>query len=101
VRIHLATAIAVSLPFALITMFLVSIVVRARRNKVLTGISAMLDEIGVARTDLSPEGKVFVHGEYWNAVSSAPVPEGARVRVTAVNGLTVHVEPLHRGGPND
>jgi membrane-bound serine protease (ClpP class) len=94
VRIHLSTALAVSLPFALITMFLVSIVVRARRGKVLTGISGMLDEIGIARTDLSPAGKVFVHGEYWNAVSSAPVPEGSRVRVTAVDGMTVHVEPM-------
>jgi membrane-bound serine protease (ClpP class) len=94
VRIHLSTALAVTVPFALITMFLVSIVVRARRGKVLTGISGMLDEIGIARTDLSPAGKVFVHGEYWNAVSSAPVPEGSRVRVTAVDGLTVHVEPM-------
>jgi len=94
VRIHFTTALAVSLPFALITMFLVSIVVRARRNKVLTGVSAMLNEIGVARTDLSPSGEVFVHGEFWKAVSSAPVPEGSRVRVTAVDGLTVHVEPL-------
>ena len=94
IRIHLSTALAVSLPFALITMFLVSIVVRARRGKVLTGISGMLDEIGIARTDLSPAGKVFVHGEYWNAVSSAPVPEGSRVRVTSVDGMTVHVEPM-------
>ena len=94
VRIHLSIALAVSVPFALITMFLVSIVVRARRGKVLTGVSGMLDEIGVARTDLTPEGKVFVHGEFWNAVSSKPVPEGTRVRVTAVDGLTVHVEPL-------
>jgi membrane-bound serine protease (ClpP class) len=93
-RIHLSTAVSVSLPFALITMFLVSIVVRARRSKVLTGIPGMLDEIGVARTDLSPAGKVFVHGEYWDAVSSASVPEGSRVRVTAVDGLTLHVEPL-------
>jgi membrane-bound serine protease (ClpP class) len=93
-RIHLSTALAVSLPFALITMFLVSITVRARRNKVLTGVSGMLDEIGVARTDLSPGGKVFVHGEFWDAVSSMPALEGARVRITAVDGLTLHVEPL-------
>ncbi|MGA2181699.1 MAG: nodulation protein NfeD [Bryobacteraceae bacterium] len=94
VRIRLSTALAVSLPFALITMFLVSIVVRARRNKVVTGIPGMLDEIGVARTDLSPAGKVFVHGEHWDAVSSAPLPEGSRVRVIAVDGLTLRVEPL-------
>jgi membrane-bound serine protease (ClpP class) len=42
---------------------------------------------------LAPEGKIFVHGEYWNAVSPVPVPAGARVRVTAVEGLTLTVEP--------
>ncbi len=94
VRIHLSTALAVSIPFALITSFLVTIVVQARRNKVVTGVAGMLNEIGVARTDLTPEGQVFVHGEYWQAVSSAAVPAGARVRVTAVDGLTLKVEPL-------
>ena len=93
-RIHLSTAIGVSVPFALITLFLVSLVVRARRSKVLTGMAGMLDEIGVAQTALAPEGTVFVHGEYWDAVSPQPVPVGARVRVTNVNGLKLSVEPL-------
>ena len=94
VRIHLATALGVALPFALITLFLVSLVVKARQNKVMTGDSGMIDEIGEARTPLSPGGKVLVHGEYWNAVSTAPVEVGARVRVTAVKGLTLEVEPV-------
>jgi membrane-bound serine protease (ClpP class) len=93
-RIHLSTAVAVTLPFALITIFLVSIVMRARRNKVVTGASGMVDEIGVARTPLAPEGKVLVHGEYWNAISTAPVGEGTRVRVRSVDGMTLSVEPL-------
>jgi len=93
IRIHLSTALAVALPFALITLFLVSLVVQARRNKVMTGDSGMIDEIGEARTALAPEGKVLVHGEYWKAVSSAPVEAGARVRVRAVKGLTLEVEP--------
>ena len=93
-RIHWSTATAVAVPFAIITLFLLSIVIKARRNKVVTGVSGMLDEIGVARTALAPEGKVFVHGEYWDAVSSAPVEEGARVKVRAVNGLTLTVDPL-------
>lgn len=92
-RIHLFTAILVSVPFALITMFLVAIVVRARRNKVLTGPSGMVGEIGVSRTPLAPEGQVLVHGEYWDAVASTNIPAGARVRVTAVSGLKLLVEP--------
>ncbi len=51
-RIHLATALSVAIPFALITVFLVSIAVRARANKVVTGDSGFLGAIGVARTAL-------------------------------------------------
>ena len=94
VRIHAWTAVSVSIPFAIITLFLVSLVVRARRAKVLTGPAGLLDEIGIARTDIAPEGRIFVHGEYWNAVSPSPIPAGARVRITALDGLTAHVELL-------
>jgi membrane-bound serine protease (ClpP class) len=92
-RIHLSTALATSIPFALITMFLVSLVVKAHRNKAMTGDQGMLFEIGEARTALVPRGKIFVHGEYWDAESSAPVQPGSRVRVVAVDGLLLKVEP--------
>ena len=92
-RIHLATALAVTLPFALITVFLLQLVIRARSMKVVTGTVGMLDEIGVAQTELAPEGTVFVHGEWWNAVASAPLPLGAKVRVVAVEGLKLRVVP--------
>ncbi len=92
-RIHVSTALATSIPFAMITMFLVSLIVRAHRNKALTGDQGMLFEIGEARTALVPRGKIFVHGEYWDAESSAPVQLGARVRVVAVDGLLLRVEP--------
>jgi membrane-bound serine protease (ClpP class) len=92
-RIRYSTAIIAAVPFALITMFLVSLVIKARRNKVITGEQGMIEEIGEARTPLDPRGKVFVHGEYWDAVSSAPVEPGARVRVVRVDGLLLQVEP--------
>ena len=82
-----------TLPFALITMFLVSLVLRARRNKVITGGEGMLNELGVVRMALAPQGKIFIHGEYWDAVSSTPVAEGARVKVVGVEGLMLRVEP--------
>ena len=93
-RIRLSTAISVALPFAVITAFLVSLVVRARSNKVATGVEGMIGEIGVALEDLNPEGRIFVHGEYWNAVSSAPIATGNRARVLAVDHLKLAVEPV-------
>ena len=92
-RIHLSTALAVSLPFAAITMFLMTLAFRARANKTITGGEGMVNEIGEARTALAPGGKVFVHGEYWDALSTAPVQEGGEVRVIAVEGMRLRVEP--------
>jgi membrane-bound serine protease (ClpP class) len=93
-RIRWSTAIAVALPFSAITVLLLTLVMRARRNKVETGAEAMIGEEGSAVTALAPEGRVFVHGEYWNAVSSHPAPAGARVRVVAMEKLKLSVEPL-------
>jgi len=93
-RIRLATAVSVALPFAVITAFLLSLAVRARANKVVTGVEGMIGEIGVALEDLNPEGRIFVHGEYWNAVSSTPIPLGRRARVLAVDHLKLAVEPV-------
>ena len=92
-QIRLVTALSVSIPFALITMFLLSLAIRARRNKSLMGGEGVLHEIGEARTALAPAGKVFVHGEYWDAVSSTPVEAGGEVRVIAVDGMKLKVEP--------
>jgi membrane-bound serine protease (ClpP class) len=93
-RVHWGTAIALALPFSAITVFLLSLAVRARRNKVETGSEGMIGETGSALTELAPEGKIFVHGEYWDAVSARPVPVGGRVRVTAINKLKLTVEPF-------
>lgn len=93
-RIRFSTAFSVTIPFAIITMFLVSLVLKARANKVVTGGEGMLDQIGVVRSALAPQGKIFVHGEYWDAVSPTPVAEGSRVRVVAIDGLLLRVEPL-------
>jgi len=93
-RIHWSTAIALALPFSAITVFLLSLVLRARRNKVETGREGMIGQTGAALTELAPEGTVFVHGEYWDAVSASPLPAGAQVRVTAIDHLKLTVEPV-------
>lgn len=91
-RVKLAVALAVSLPFGLITAFLMSIAWRARRNKIFTGPQGIIGEQGVAFTDLNPDGKVFVHGELWNAHSVHPLRSGAAIRVVAINQLELEVE---------
>lgn len=91
-RVKLLTSLAVSLPFGLITAFLMSIAWRARRNKVMTGSQGIIGEMGVARTDLAPSGKVFVHGELWNAHSTKPLRSGSPVRVVAIRQLELEVE---------
>ncbi|HZO54138.1 MAG TPA: nodulation protein NfeD [Bryobacteraceae bacterium] len=93
-RISLTTALGVGLPFAAISVFLATLVFRSRQHAVETGNTGMVGEIGFALTPLAPSGKVFVHGEYWNATSSSPVGEGARIRVRGVDGLHVQVEPV-------
>jgi len=94
VRIHWSTALGVTLPFTLIAIFLMSLAIKARAGRVLTGNEGMVDQIGVARTTLAPSGQVFIRGEYWDAVSPAKIGEGERVRVSRVDGMTLHVEPV-------
>lgn len=99
-RVHLATALAVSIPLGLITAFLMTIALKARRNKVVTGEQGLVGETGIAQTTLSPQGKVFVHGELWDAVASSPLAVGQLVVVRRVDGLMLQVEPLEATPPS-
>ncbi len=77
---------------ALIMAVLTTLVVRVWRTKPTTGSVGLVGERGTALTDLRPEGRVFVHGEYWNARAGRPIPKGAQVRVTRVRDLVLEVE---------
>jgi membrane-bound serine protease (ClpP class) len=92
-RVHFVTAMVVSVPLGVIAVFLMTLVIRAHKNRVWTGVEGMIGEIGTARTNVSAEdGKVFVHGELWNAKSESDIAAGSRVRVQRVDGLRVIVE---------
>jgi membrane-bound serine protease (ClpP class) len=78
----------------LVVGFLVLMSLRARSLPVRSGREAMLHEIGIARSSLDPRGKVFVHGEIWDAVAEegeGPVAAGEPVEVTGVRNLTLAV----------
>ena len=54
----------------------------------------LVGETGVAQTALSPQGKVFVHGELWDALATSPMSVGQLVVIRSIDGLTLHVDPL-------
>jgi membrane-bound serine protease (ClpP class) len=91
-RVHLWASLAISIPLGLITIFLMTIALKARHNKVVTGSQGLLGAIGEARTEIDPEGKVFVMGELWNAHAPSRVRMGEHVVVRKVDGLELEVE---------
>jgi membrane-bound serine protease (ClpP class) len=98
-RIQFSTTLAVAIPVALITVFLVRLVYLSHRGKSPTGSAAMVGETGVAINDVHKDGKVLVHGEYWSASSPNPIAAGSKVRVVHVYGLKVDVEPVREDSP--
>jgi membrane-bound serine protease (ClpP class) len=91
-NIPLWTVGSLSLAAALIMAFLTQRVIWAHRQRVTTGEEGLVGEIGEAVSDVNPEGRVFVHGEIWNARSRAPILKGSRVKVVGVQGMMLEVE---------
>jgi membrane-bound serine protease (ClpP class) len=98
-RVKLITALSVSIPLGMITIFLMTIALKARRNKVMTGTEGMVGEVGVAQTPLTPSGKVLLEGAVWDAVASGNVGAGQQVVVRRVENLTLYVEPVSAMNP--
>jgi membrane-bound serine protease (ClpP class) len=95
VSIGLKTALGVALPFGLIFIVLLVAVLRSLRQRVTTGEAGMVGLIGLADTDVHLSGRVKVRGEYWAAVSGAPIAAGRRVRIIGVENLVLRVEEVH------
>ena len=101
-HIRPATAFAFALPVFLLTAFLLTIASRASANKAVTGSGQMIGAVGIviAAQDGSSPLRVQIAGEYWNALASCELvsPDllpGSPVRVTAIRGLQLTVQPLH------
>jgi len=91
-RTSLRFVLPVVIGVAAIVLFLLTLVFRAHRRRSFSGREGMIGETGTARTDLSPTGKVFVHGELWEAEAGEPVRAGEKVKVVEVlEGLKIRV----------
>jgi membrane-bound serine protease (ClpP class) len=92
-RLSLRVVLPVVLGFAGIAVFLVRLGLASQQRPAVTGVAGMIGEVGRALTDIGPvsPGRVATHGEIWEATSEEPIAEGARVRVTRVDGLQLAV----------
>lgn len=92
-RIDWQVIVGIALVSLLFMLAIVGVAYRARRRGVVTGREQMIGARGIAQDWRNGEGHVLVHGERWNAVSDELVGEGERIRVVALDGLLLHVEP--------
>lgn len=96
-RVSLSIIIPTALLLAAVVIFLLTRVVRSHRASPITGTEGLVGEQGKAVRTLDPEGKVFVHGEYWDAVARTTIAAGAKVRVVRVAGDRLEVEEAEPG----
>jgi membrane-bound serine protease (ClpP class) len=91
-RISLSVIISAVLVSAGFFAFAVTKAIRARLKKPTTGMEGLIGEIGVAATSIAPEGKISIHGEFWNALSDQNIEMGEKIQVTGVKNLKVQVK---------
>lgn len=91
-RVSLGVALPTAVVVAGVTIFLLGRVIQAHRRQVMTGQEGLVGETGKALTDIDPEGKVLVHGEYWDARSTGGrIDKGREVRVESVGDRHIDV----------
>jgi membrane-bound serine protease (ClpP class) len=93
-RVSLSVIIPAVLVSAAFFIFAVTKAINARLRKPTTGMEGLIGEMGIASTPISPEGKVSIHGEFWNAVSdqNQTIDKGDRIQVIGVVNLKLRVK---------
>ncbi|MBW2281564.1 MAG: nodulation protein NfeD [Deltaproteobacteria bacterium] len=77
--------------FSLVGAMIVIGVSRSFARPQFAGSEGMIGDLAVADSDIDPEGRVFLHGEYWNAVSDETISAGESVEILSVDSLQVRV----------
>jgi len=95
-QISLGAIVPAAIGLAVGILLLGRLAMKAQRKAPETGVEAMINQTGHTRTDLKPDvaGQIDAHGEIWTAISRVPIAAGAPVRIVAMQGLTMVVEPL-------
>jgi membrane-bound serine protease (ClpP class) len=95
IRISWSVILSSTVITALFFFFLIALVVKAQKAKPVTGKEGMIGEVGESLAAIAPTGLVRVHGETWKAESISGIIEpGRKIKVTAINNLTLYVEQV-------
>jgi membrane-bound serine protease (ClpP class) len=93
-RVSMSVIIPAVLVSAAFFIFAVTKAINARLQKPTTGMEGLVGETGIAEAGISPEGKVSVHGEFWNAISDQNIERGEKVQVIGVTNLKLKVKKI-------
>ncbi len=93
-RISLSVIIPAVLVSAAFFIFAVTMAIRARLSKPTTGMEGLIGETGMATTTIAPEGKISIHGEFWDAVSDQNIERGEKAQVIGVTNLKLKVKKI-------
>ena len=91
--ISLTFVISVAVLAALLVIWMVSFILKLRRRGAVSGTDSIIGGVGIAMSDFSGEGKVWLEGESWAARSRTPVTKDQEVIVKKMVGLTLEIEP--------
>ena len=91
-RISMSVIIPAVLVSAAFFIFAVTKAINARLKKPTTGMEGLIGEVGIVSAPIAPEGKVSVHGEFWNATSDQELDKGEKVRVVGIANLKLKVK---------
>ena len=93
-KVSVPVVITISLAASALFLATALLAVRQRRRPVVTGREEMIGAVGAAQESFAASGRIMAHGELWTAHSERPVEAGERLRITAIEGLILEVEPL-------
>jgi membrane-bound serine protease (ClpP class) len=95
---YMRVSLTVIIPAVLVSgaffIFAVTMAIRARLTKPTTGMEGLIGEEGIASTNITPEGKVSIHGEFWNAISDQSIERGEKVQVVGVMNLKLKIKKI-------
>ena len=97
----LGLSFTMGIPFIVVIsaffLFVAWLAIRAQTSRVKAGREGLIGELGVVQETLDPEGKVFVHGELWKAMSREKIEANEKVEVEAIQGLLLKVRKAING----
>jgi len=93
-QVSLSVVLAMVLATAAFFACVLNRAIVAHRLRPTTGRKGLVGQEGLAESRINGEGKVFVHGEYWDASSDDPVNAGSRVKIEALDGMRLKVKKI-------